>query len=102
MVAERARKASDVAARISASRGEVGLEELRGLYPDSYFYWTPEVGLIILWSGNRALIPRAVDMHAAYIQDLRTGDVLKNKAFEGELPEHIMPDEAKVAIVMES
>ena len=102
MVAERARKASDAAARLTASGGTDGLKDLRSFYPDSYFYWVSSVGLVILWKGNLARIPRAVDMHSAYVQDLRTGRVLKNKIFDGELPEELMPDEAKVAIVMES
>jgi hypothetical protein len=103
VVAEVAKKAADAAARLTHTDGREGLEELRSLYPDSYFYWEGLFqGLIILWRGNPARIPMGVDKHAAYVQDLRTGRILKNRGFEGDLPDQYLPDEAKVAIVMES
>ena len=101
MIAERARKADAAARRICQSQGELGLDELRALYPDSYFYWIEDLGLMTLWAGNPGRISNTLSFMSSYIHSLKTGEVLKNKTGDG-LPEYLFPDEAKVAIVMES
>ena len=107
MVADIAKQASAAAARLNASVGIDGIEDLRRLYPNSYFYRIDKLGIMVLWRGNplgfdSTRIPNGLSFHSGYIQDLRTGCVLKNKLFSGDLPEEFFPDEAKVAIVMES
>lgn len=114
-VFEKAKRALSAANQVCASSGVEGLEELRVLYPDSYFYWENPIGLIVLWNGPPSIraggssVPHGVQYGASYVQDLKTGKVLKDRhgilsaeCFEGALRDDFLPDEAKVAIVMES
>lgn len=55
-----------------------GLATLRSLYPDARFFWRKGHGLIVFWPPGRS-VPAGILRQAGFIEDLVTGEVLKDK-----------------------
>lgn len=84
MTFNRARKVNGICGKLSLSGGKYGLDELRGLYPDSRFYWVEGRGLMAFWnplSGREP--PRAISHLANFIEVLPNGPILKDRVCGG-------------------
>lgn len=55
-----------------------GLSTLRSLYPDARFFWAKNHGLIVFWPGRA--VPRGILTQAGFIENLVTGEVMKDRA----------------------